>query len=82
MVEEDQLSLAIGKGGQNVRLASRLTGWRINIREINEAIGPAASEGEVPAAEGTPENPIASASTESESEEEASPSAKDEAAAE
>ena len=36
LVEEDQLSLAIGKGGQNVRLASKLTGWRINIREINE----------------------------------------------
>ncbi len=33
IVPEDQLSLAIGKGGQNVRLASRLTGWKINIRE-------------------------------------------------
>jgi transcription termination/antitermination protein NusA len=30
-VENDQLSLAIGKGGQNVRLAARLTGWKINI---------------------------------------------------
>ncbi len=30
-VKEDQLSLAIGKGGQNVRLASRLTGWKIDI---------------------------------------------------
>lgn len=30
-VQEDQLSLAIGKGGQNVRLAARLTGWKINI---------------------------------------------------
>src|SRR3989344_15427 len=30
-VPEDQLSLAIGKEGQNVRLASRLTNWRINI---------------------------------------------------
>ncbi|MBI5793740.1 transcription termination/antitermination protein NusA [Candidatus Uhrbacteria bacterium] len=30
-VKEDQLSLAIGKGGQNVRLAARLTGWKINI---------------------------------------------------
>jgi N utilization substance protein A len=30
-VAEDQLSLAIGKGGQNVRLAARLTGWRIDI---------------------------------------------------
>ncbi|MCR4330878.1 MAG: transcription termination factor NusA [Patescibacteria group bacterium] len=30
-VSEDQLSLAIGKGGQNVRLAAKLTGWRIDI---------------------------------------------------
>ncbi|MFA6077913.1 MAG: transcription termination factor NusA [Candidatus Paceibacterota bacterium] len=30
-VSEDQLSLAIGKGGQNVRLANKLTGWRIDI---------------------------------------------------
>jgi len=30
-VREDQLSLAIGKGGQNVRLAAHLTGWKINI---------------------------------------------------
>lgn len=30
-VNEDQLSLAIGKGGQNVRLASRLTGWKIEV---------------------------------------------------
>jgi transcription termination/antitermination protein NusA len=32
-VAEDQLSLAIGKGGQNVRLAARLTGWKIDIME-------------------------------------------------
>jgi len=31
-VSEDQLSLAIGKGGQNVRLAAKLTGWRIDIK--------------------------------------------------
>lgn len=31
-VPEDQLSLAIGKEGQNVRLAAKLTGWRIDIR--------------------------------------------------
>lgn len=34
MVAPDQLSLAIGKGGQNVRLAARLTGWKINISEV------------------------------------------------
>jgi len=32
-VAEDQLSLAIGKGGQNVRLAAKLTEWKINIAE-------------------------------------------------
>ena len=31
-VPDNQLSLAIGKAGQNVRLAARLTGWRIDIR--------------------------------------------------
>lgn len=32
-VQPDQLSLAIGKGGQNVRLAAKLTGWKITIAE-------------------------------------------------
>ena len=32
IVSEDQQSLAIGKGGQNVRLAAKLTGWRIDIK--------------------------------------------------
>ena len=32
LVPEDQLSLAIGKGGQNVRLAAKLTGWKIDVR--------------------------------------------------
>lgn len=31
VVEDDQLSLAIGKGGQNARLAAKLTGWKVNI---------------------------------------------------
>ncbi|MEX1099344.1 MAG: helix-hairpin-helix domain-containing protein, partial [Bacteriovoracaceae bacterium] len=31
IVEEDQLSLAIGRRGQNVRLAAMLTGWKVNI---------------------------------------------------
>ncbi|MEM8829061.1 MAG: transcription termination factor NusA [Cyanobacteria bacterium P01_G01_bin.19] len=35
LVANDQLSLAIGKEGQNVRLAARLTGWRIDIKDIN-----------------------------------------------
>jgi N utilization substance protein A len=32
LVQEDQLSLAIGKTGQNVRLAAKLTGWKIDVR--------------------------------------------------
>jgi len=36
IVADDQLSLAIGKKGQNVRLASRLSGWRIDVRSEAE----------------------------------------------
>ena len=36
LVAEDQLSLAIGKEGQNVRLAARLTGWKIDIKDIDK----------------------------------------------
>ncbi|MCX7122355.1 MAG: transcription termination factor NusA [Gammaproteobacteria bacterium] len=36
-VPEDQLSLAIGRGGQNVRLAGQLTGWRLNVMAENDA---------------------------------------------
>lgn len=36
VVNEDQLSLAIGKDGQNVRLAAKLTGWRIDVRHKEE----------------------------------------------
>ncbi|MDH5189796.1 MAG: transcription termination factor NusA [Gammaproteobacteria bacterium] len=36
-VDEDQLSQAIGRGGQNVRLASELTGWTLNIMTESEA---------------------------------------------
>ena len=36
IVPEDQLSLAIGKDGQNVRLAAKLTGWRIDVRGENQ----------------------------------------------
>ncbi len=43
-VIEDQLSLAIGKAGQNVRLAARLTGWKIDIN--GEKIGPDDTEPE------------------------------------
>ncbi len=36
-VEEDQLSLAIGRGGQNIKLASELTGWTLNVMSETEA---------------------------------------------
>ena len=41
VVPEDQLSLAIGKEGQNARLAAKLTGWRIDIMSVTEAAGKA-----------------------------------------
>lgn len=37
VVPDDQLSLAIGKEGQNARLAARLTGWRIDIKNLEQA---------------------------------------------
>jgi N utilization substance protein A len=39
IVPDYQLSLAIGKEGQNVRLAARLTGWRIDIQPDTQAEG-------------------------------------------
>jgi len=38
VVPEDQLSLAIGRDGQNARLAAKLTGWRIDIKSLPESI--------------------------------------------
>jgi N utilization substance protein A len=43
-VPEDQLSLAIGKKGQNVRLAAKLLGWHIDIRSAEEAARAAAAQ--------------------------------------
>ncbi len=55
-VLEDQLSLAIGKAGQNVRLAARLTGWKIDINGENLGGAATPAEGEVEnAPEGTVE---------------------------
>ena len=53
-VDEDQLSLAIGKRGQNVRLAAKLAGWRIDIVKMGE---------EAQSVEGgaAPEEPVAEA---------------------
>ena len=51
VVEDRQLSLAIGKKGQNVRLAAKLSGWKIDIksdeekrREVEEQFGALAAE--------------------------------------
>ena len=65
VVPDDQLSLAIGKEGQNARLAAKLTGWKIDIKslsQMNEALAKQAeeaaqAEAEKPeAAEGEQEN--------------------------
>ena len=69
VVEDKQLSLAIGKKGQNVRLAAKLTGWRIDIkseeekrREVEEQFG--ALGGGDDATEGEPAGEGAAAMTE------------------
>ena len=52
MVPDNQLSLAIGKEGQNARLAAKLTGWKIDIKSqsqfeaLAEMEGAQAEEGE------------------------------------
>lgn len=61
-VLEDQLSLAIGKAGQNVRLAARLTGWKIDI--AGENMGEAIAGETVAEAEPTDEAPEVEAATE------------------
>jgi N utilization substance protein A len=45
VVPDYQLSLAIGKEGQNARLAAKLTGWRIDIRPDTAAAAPGGSSG-------------------------------------
>jgi len=64
-VLEDQLSLAIGKAGQNVRLAARLTGWKIDIN--GEKIGPDDVEASLDGQEEGTEAPETAATAEAES---------------
>ncbi len=45
IVEDDQLSLAIGKKGQNVRLASKLIGWKLDVRSKSQKIPLSSLEG-------------------------------------
>lgn len=47
VVDEDQLSLAIGRNGQNVRLASELTGWRIDLYSSREWMEKGGGEGQI-----------------------------------
>ncbi|HEY8368831.1 MAG TPA: transcription termination factor NusA [Thermodesulfobacteriota bacterium] len=79
LVPDDQLSLAIGKRGQNVRLAAKLTGWKLDIKSesrmsASEAAAAAAEAlfGPRKPAEPAPEEPAAVAATEGQ-EAEASP---------
>lgn len=57
-VAADQLSLAIGKGGQNVRLAAKLVGWKITIREQGGAVVADSDRGEVVPATDTEAEPV------------------------
>lgn len=63
LVPENQLSLAIGKDGQNVRLAARLTGWKIDIKDTATFKTEQAEQATMPAPE---EEPIAPAEPETE----------------
>jgi N utilization substance protein A len=66
-VKDDQLSLAIGKSGQNVRLAAKLTGWKIDLIGDSGATPtsvdgePVVTDGETAAAETSVETPTAEA---------------------
>lgn len=69
IVPDDQLSLAIGKKGQNARLAAKLTGYRIDIERESEADNipdqPAEESATAPTPEATQEEPIAEDPSES-----------------
>lgn len=45
-VQEDKLAQAIGRGGQNIRLAADLTGWELNVMTLEEADAKSEAEGE------------------------------------
>ena len=63
-VVKDELSQAIGKGGRNVRLASKLSGWEIDIYELGSDNQPPSAPAKAP--ESTPEAPPAEAPAPSE----------------
>ena len=72
VVPDDQLSLAIGKEGQNARLAAKLTGFKIDIKPASAPLEPIEDSGEElfaqeePAAEQAPVEESAPAETEAE----------------
>lgn len=68
VVPNDQLSLAIGKGGQNVRLAARLTGWKLNIQEEGVEPEETTDESTQETADGAQEEDEPAAQTEPEQE--------------
>ena len=69
-VTDDQLSLAIGRKGQNVRLASKLTGWEINLQSLEQEGQEGADDASAPAADA----PAADAAVSETPAEEAAPS--------
>lgn len=44
IVPDDKLSLAIGKSGQNVRLAAKLTNWKIDVKSVSQSIDPTTND--------------------------------------
>ena len=86
IVPDHQLSLAIGKEGQNARLAARLSGYKIDIRSESEDLGilpePDVAEADAPPAEAGAETSAAPEQASAEGEATAEPVAVDETAAE
>ena len=75
LVDPDQLSLAIGKEGQNVRLAAKLTGLRIDVRSIEEpekVVEGGVAEAEPETEESAEKEPVAESESKAEKDKEAS----------
>ncbi|MFH0830505.1 MAG: transcription termination factor NusA [Parcubacteria group bacterium] len=68
VVAEDQLSLAIGKGGQNVRLAAKLTSWKIDVVSPESEKGEEKGQGKKPLAEAKAAEKILEKTTEKKTE--------------
>ena len=66
VVPDSQLSLAIGKEGQNARLAAKLTGWRVDIKKQSDVAPPPVPVEEPPADETVAESDVANGRTQDE----------------